>query len=76
MDPNYKGRHKSFRLWVVIVCCGVLLLDHYLAPLLGMSPLDPQKAIAIAVMIFGIVMGDSQRGIGIRATPLAGRPPQ
>lgn len=67
MNDEEKGWWTSKRFWVTT---GLVLLvifkDH-----LGIM-IDPQEILAIVIPISALILGDSQRGIGVRACPRNG----
>ena len=70
MDPSEKGAVKSRRLWVTVgVVLFVLFRDQ-----LGIT-IAPEELKAIVLPIVALILGDSCRGIGVRATSPPTLPP-
>lgn len=64
MDPSQKGAMKSKRLWVAISTVAVVLFQDKLG-----VDVDPETIQNIVVAIAALILGDSCRGVGVRATP-------
>ena len=64
MDQSQKGMAKSKRLYAAIAAVIVVLFQDHL----GLS-LDPDQVQALIVVVVGLILGDSCRGVGVKATP-------
>lgn len=63
MDPSEKGAAKSKRLYAAIATVVVVLVQDYFQ-----IDVDPETIQNIVIAVAALILGDSCRGVGVKAT--------